>query len=347
MSYPPDPPDEFDNEVTTPTPTPPAPEAQEPHAPDDTLEAHAPDDTLEAHAPDDTLEAHAPDDTREANETLELREAPEPEVPPAEPTPEAKRRTLHRRLVALGIAAILVFYVGYEVGLANDNQKSSADAAAAPPPTTGAPPSSTLPGAAAGAASALSGIVLQPKDTTSALTVRLLPGGALVQGQPTLDLCNGSFPSESLRVARVQDVALDQTGSSVLSTEAVAYRDAGSTEQAFKELQSVAAHCPNRPVTSPSGEAPVTTTFEAAPDSSWPQTPTVDRLAYSFHTTDATGQSDHSVAVYLRRGRILLGIYFPQPDGTQAAIGGRTSIEGIVEFFATRIAQLPASTVNG
>ncbi len=301
------PPDEFDNEATVPTPTAPAPEV---------------------HAPDAAHEAH------------------EPEVPPAEPTPEAKRRTLHRRLVALGIAAILVFYVGYEVGLANDNQKSSADAAAAPPPTTGAPPS-TLPGAAAGAASALSGIVLQPKDTTSAVTVRLLPGGALVQGQPTLDLCNGSFPSESLRVARVQDVALDQTGSSVLSTEAVAYRDAASTEQAFQELKSVAAHCPNRPVTSPSGEAPVTTTFEAAPDGSWPQTPTVDRLAYSFHTTDATGQSDHSVAVYLRRGRILLGIYFPQPDGTQPAIGGHTTIEGIVEFFATRIAQLPASTVNG
>ena len=58
------------------------------------------------------------------------------------------------------------------------------------------------------------------------------------------------------------------------------------------------------------------------------------------------GQSQHSLAVYLRRGRALLGVYFPHPDGAQSAVKGQTSIASIVNVFATRMAQLPAAAVN-
>jgi hypothetical protein len=64
-------------------------------------------------------------------------------------------------------------------------------------------------------------------------------------------------------------------------------------------------------------------------------------------TADASGQPQHSIAVYLRRGRVLLGVYVPDPDAPQVAVAGQPSIPGIVNVFATRLAQLPASVVNG
>ena len=58
-----------------------------------------------------------------------------------------------------------------------------------------------------------------------------------------------------------------------------------------------------------------TTHFNAAPDANWPATATVDRVAFDMVTTDVAGDTNHSVAVYLRRGRVLLGLYFHSPDG--------------------------------
>ena len=49
----------------------------------------------------------------------------------------------------------------------------------------------------------------------------------------------------------------------------------------------------------------------------------------------------------LRRGRILMGVYFAHPDGAQPAIQGQTTVAGIVDLLAKRIAQVPASVVNG
>lgn len=255
------------------------------------------------------------------------------DVPPR-PRP---RRASGRGIVAVGVTAAVVFWAAYAVGLSVHQHRSASHSSAAAQPATPTPPPS-----------ALRAVVVQPTDTTTALTVRLLPGGTQVQGQPTLDLCNGSFPSESLRTARLQDVALDNTGSAVLSTEAVLYSSTTATLQALQELRNVAARCPKTPVSSPNGEATVTTIFEPAPDATWPHTPTVDRVAFSFHTTDGAGQTRHSIAVYLRRGRILLGVYFAQPDTTQPAIAGRSTIAGLVDLFSTRIAQLPhqPSTAN-
>jgi hypothetical protein len=181
----------------------------------------------------------------------------------------------------------------------------------------------------------------------STLSVVLIPGGDQVQGETTLDLCNGTFPSEALRTARRQVAAVDAQGVAVLSTEAVLYRDPAASAQAFAELRSVAAHCPSTPVTSPVGEPTVTTHFNAAPDASWPQTPGVERVAYDFNTTDqAGGQALHSVAVYLRHGRALLAVYFSRPDAAQPAISGQTTLGGIVNVFAERLAQLPSSVTG-
>jgi hypothetical protein len=193
----------------------------------------------------------------------------------------------------------------------------------------------------------LSGLVVAQADVASTVTVQRIPNGGQVAGEATLDLCNGTFPSESLRTARLQVAALDAQGNANLSTEAVLYSNPPATAQAFAELKAVAAKCPASPVVSPVGEATTTTRFNAAPDAAWPQVSGVERVAFDSVSTDQSSQAQHSIAVYLRRGRVLMGVYFSRPDGPQGAVAGQTTIAGIVNVFATRMASLPASVVNG
>jgi hypothetical protein len=195
-------------------------------------------------------------------------------------------------------------------------------------------------------ASALAGLVVTQADVDASVTVGPRPAGTSVAGEPTLDLCNGKYASEALRTARLQVDALDSQGGTVLSTEAVLYSAPAATAQAFSELQATATACPDAPVVSPVGESTRTTHFNAAPDGGWAQVAAVQRLAYDFVSTDDLGVTDHSVAVYLRRGRVLLGLYFSQPDAPPA-VAGQTTIAAIVNVFATRMAQLPGSVVNG
>lgn len=196
-------------------------------------------------------------------------------------------------------------------------------------------------------ASVLQTLVLTQADVPSSYVVGPITGGDQVAGQPTLDLCNGTYPSESQRTARLQVAAVDGGGFTVLSTEAVLYKTPAATVQAFSELRSVAANCPSTPVVSPVGEPTTMTHFNPAPDSSWPQTPSVIRQAYDFDTTDALGSTQHQVAVYLRRGRALMGIYFSSPDAPQVPVTGQDTIEGIAQVFSRRMANLPTSVVNG
>ena len=258
------------------------------------------------------------------------------------------------------LAVVVGLLVGV-VGVALSNRSSSERDAPPPESATEAPPGTnpaplplpgrpTLPGGSTGnndpSMAALSSLVVKPEDVPSTADVVVFPGGIGLT-QPTLDLCNGTYPSESRRAARIQDAALDAEGRLVLSTEAVLYGDSGGTTQAFSELRSVVAGCPSTPVQGPGGSPAEITTFRAPPDSSWPQTPSVNRQAYDLTIDDGSGQPPRrTVAVYLQRGRVLLGVYFAQPDGPQLPVEGQTTIEGIVGVFARRVAALPTSVVG-
>ncbi len=193
---------------------------------------------------------------------------------------------------------------------------------------------------------ALGDLNVQQTDVTARYFVALIPNGDSVAGA-TLDLCNAVFPSERLRTARRQVAAVDRLGALALSTEAVLYRRPADAAQAFTELHTLVRTCPNRPVTSPTGGTTVTTRFGARPDRSWGQFANVERIAFDVNTTDQNGQRDHSIAVYLRRGRVLMGVYFGSAASTQPMVAGETSLQGISRVFASRIAELPASVVNG
>jgi hypothetical protein len=268
----------------------------------------------------------------------------------------SQRRGLTRfQLNALMLAVgLLLGFVVVEKVVSDHGHRAAASAPipAAPlvptvPALPSPAPSASAPVSNDPSAPLLQGLVVRQQDVSRTSSVQLLAGGNQVSGETTLDLCNGDFPSEALRSARLQVVEYDATAAGVLSTEAVLYRHTDDAAQAMREVRSVAAACPDRPVVSPVGEATVTTKFQATPDGAWPHVAGVSRQAYAFTATDSSGLTDSHVAVYLQRGRVLEGVYFPAPSGAQSPVDGQTTIAAIVHVFEQRIAALPASAVSG
>jgi hypothetical protein len=208
----------------------------------------------------------------------------------------------------------------------------------------GTTPGGTTPAPVDPSAGVLAGLVVRQSDVPAADSVDLIADGDSL-GEATLDLCNGTFPSEAKRTARLQVAQYDPTGSATLSTEAVLYNKGASSTQAFAELRAVAKHCPSTPVVSPVGEPTITTQFNAPPDGTWAHEPGVERLAYDETQTDDAGLTSHSIVVYLRRGRVLMGLYFLDATGPQEPVDGHTTIPAIENVFERRMAALPVSAV--
>ncbi len=258
------------------------------------------------------------------------------EAPPPAPPPRRHRAGVWTAGVVI---FALLFFAGFAVTrwVIDPNSTSSQGSSTTTSPAQPTDPNATL----------LPSLAVRQSDVGSDLSVQLLPHGNLVRGQPTLDLCNGHYPSETHRTARFQDAVVDQQGTEVMSTEAVLYSNSSFSVQAFDELRTVSARCPNSPVPSPVGEPTVTTHFNAAPDGTWPQTPGVERLAFSFTTVDQSGRSTPGLAVYLRRGRALVGVYFAQSTlPQQPAIAGQSTVQGIAGVFAGRLAQASAGDLG-
>lgn len=278
---------------------------------------------------------------------------------PSSPLPATPRRDSRAfALVALAVGLAVGFVIAFAIGSATHRHGTSRSADApltvVPGPRSTFPlsPPTTAPGNPGGpassdpSASALPGLVLKQADVARDITVQPIPRGDQVAGETTLDLCAATFASETQRTARRQVAAVDAQGSTPISTEAVLYGTPNGSAQGFTELKTAAASCPSSPKAGPNGDT-VTTHLNPAPDASWPATATVERLAFDFTTTDQLGRTEHFVAVYLRRGRVLEGVYFSAPDAPQPPVAGKTTIPDIVGVFAARIAQLPAHVVTG
>jgi len=250
-----------------------------------------------------------------------------------------------RGAVIAGIVALVAVLVASgAIGYAINANSQSSSTVQVTPPTIARPTPTTVPSVTDPDRHVLSGLGLRPGDVSGGRNVFLYEKGGTLE-DPTLDLCNATFPSERLRTARLQLVDVNASGDASLSTEAVLYRSPAAAAQAFSEIRKARADCPAKPVASPVDGTKEQTKFGAAPDGSWPDTPGVERLAYRMVTT-ANGKSSPLVTVYLRRGRALLGVYFPAPNGAQPAVAGKSSIESIVGLFEQRVAALPAKVVN-
>jgi hypothetical protein len=249
---------------------------------------------------------------------------------------------LRRALRIAGAVTVVAVLAAAAVDLSRDSEPSyggSGGSDLTPNPT--APSQSRDP-----SAGLLASLIVSDADVGPTQSVSGLRGGNGLS-VPTLDLCNGTFPSETQRTARLQVAAVDAQGETALSTEAVLYGSGAGTAAAFNELRDTAANCPSdKPVDSPVGLPPVTTRFGPPPDTDWPQVASVERLAYAFETVGDDGERSQSVAVYLRRGRALLGVYFSHTDAPTAVVEGKTALGDIVTIFANRLAKLPVAAIS-
>ena len=96
-------------------------------------------------------------------------------------------------------------------------------------------------------------LILAPSQVGTGYVLLHRTDGSGVKNTVTLDLCGRKgYPSETLRVSRLQVNYAAQSKSLGLSNEIVVYR-AGGAVQAMREVTHHADNCPNRPVST--GEA--------------------------------------------------------------------------------------------
>jgi hypothetical protein len=194
--------------------------------------------------------------------------------------------------------------------------------------------------------SLLSQVGVGPDDLGPGYTARLIDQGDQLS-QATLDLCSLPFASERLRQARRQVAVSDSTGDAVLSTEAVLYRNQAGAAEAVAEARGAASRCPSGVVTSPDRtEPPLRWRIHADGDLGGARPASVDRVGLSVQTSEAGEPFDDEVVVFLRRGRLLLGLYFLAPDGPQVQVDGGSSIASTVATFEDRLAAVPAAELD-
>ncbi len=167
------------------------------------------------------------------------------------------------------------------------------------------------------------------------LTFRLAEAGDLVEGTVTLDVCNGSFPSEALRTGRYQQV-IGKDGNGIASDENVVYRTVAAATQAMAEIRRAATNCPADFVPSPlSGGLPTRFTIKEIPLTSVPGA-VADAVALDVALLDQSGRQATLVTVYQRRGRVLVGIYARDLD----------TARGLVAASAKKLAALDRADVG-
>lgn len=201
--------------------------------------------------------------------------------------------------------------------------------------TSSAAGTSTEPAPAEAEASAAA--ALDPAAVTSAQEAALatalrvvdLPEGWSVQANPVPDgdlsdnpsfqgLCDADFPSEGRRTAKFPVVGVDPAGTSLLTSEALAYDAPEAAAQALVELRAAFAGCegPDRTfVTPPSAEGLAT-----------------DSVVVQYQLTTGTDQ----VIVAQARGSVVSVVIGDDPAATLAA----------AQSIATRVAALPAAVIG-
>jgi hypothetical protein len=160
-------------------------------------------------------------------------------------------------------------------------------------------------------------LVLQGSQIASGYSVAAYPGGTSFIGETTLDLCGGSYPSETLRTGRLQ-VSYKHPAKTVdISNEVVTYASGGA-QQALSEVSKVARTCATKAVVQKRGA--VTTTFQATPvhDPRLPGNAVAVKLVIK-QTAGKKHVTQTGIAIYQVKGDTLSGVYTFATKGTTFA----------------------------
>jgi hypothetical protein len=153
----------------------------------------------------------------------------------------------------------------------------------------------------------LSHVILSAAQVGQGYVRKLLPGGDSVIDETTLDLCNGTFPSEALRTDRLQTTYTRSGSSLYLSNEVVDYVSGGA-DQALQEVGATAAACEQKPSVQKQGS--VVLTISAKPLHTTGLTPGAIAVRLEIVSTDGKKKvRETGIAVYQVEGDTLSGVY--------------------------------------
>lgn len=184
----------------------------------------------------------------------------------------------------------------------------------------------------------LATLLLQNSDLTGGATIGLIPRGDTLAA-PTLDFCGGSYPSESLRLARRQVAAYNADGNYAgVSTEAVQYETSDAALQALAELVAQKRRCPDGTTYVDSDGVSHTVTFFPAPA---PEGTKVTDDHAVLHLVDKSEAGDlHMLLVWQVRGNVLQAIY---ASGVGAEPFDQTTLDGIFGLVTSLTNRLQAA----
>jgi hypothetical protein len=169
----------------------------------------------------------------------------------------------------------------------------------------------------------LSHVVLSGAQVGTGYKLQTFPFGNSFIGEPTLDLCAGSYASETLRTGRLQVRYTHAGMAPSVSNEVVTYASGGA-QQALQEVGNVARSCARRPVVLKSGAA--SETFRVTPITD-PRLP-AGSIAVKLNITSVNGKKrvdQTGIAIYQVKGNTLSGVYTFVSKGTTFAEAQRVA----------------------
>jgi hypothetical protein len=158
-------------------------------------------------------------------------------------------------------------------------------------------------------------VILRPAQVGTGYQLIARSDGFGVKAAPTLDLCGRKgYPSEKLRVDRLQVNYLKQKTQLGLSNEVVRYKPGGA-KQAMREVGLHAMSCPHTPViTGEKGIGPLRFTISPIKDAKLLKGYVAVRVRAVGKLTNGTHVDQTSYAVYQRLGDVLSGVYSFGPN---------------------------------
>ena len=163
----------------------------------------------------------------------------------------------------------------------------------------------------------LSHVVLSQKQVGPGYKVGNFPFGSSFIGEPTLDLCAASYPSETQRTARLQVRYSHKGGGVDVSNEVVRYASGGAA-QALKEVGAVAQACAAKSAVITNGTLKETYSVSPLQDPKLPAGAVVVKLTITV-SKGKQHQTQTGVAIYQIMGDTLSGIYAFVGKGTTFA----------------------------
>jgi hypothetical protein len=182
----------------------------------------------------------------------------------------------------------------------------------------------------------LSKLILAPAQVGHGYRRTSYPLGASFIGEATLDLCAATYPSEALRIGRLQVNYKPQPGGVDVSNEVVRYTSGGA-QQAIGEVATVAQACARKPIVLKQGTAKES--FQVWPLKD-PKLP-AGAIAVKLRITVSSGKQTKTqtgVAIYQVKGDTLSGVY---------AFAGRTSSFAQARRLAFHAAEQSAKNLGG